>query len=108
MKTSAHSCPRPRLVLAPEDYKCRRRERRLERTLQSEAEVRAWADHHGFALRVLNDGQHWLLQKTGFVAEWWPSSAKLAINHDYLRAFYAPHWPDVVAALASREPARTP
>lgn len=90
---------RGRRALAPDDYKRRRRGRRLQRTLQAEAAVRAWAQKHGFALRVLNGGHHWILEKAGLFAEWWPSSAKLALNRDYLRTLHAPHWPDVKAVL---------
>ncbi|MFB3905368.1 MAG: hypothetical protein ACE15E_18120 [Acidobacteriota bacterium] len=90
---------RGRPALAPDDYRRRRRGRRLKRTLQAEAAVRAWAQKHGLALRVLNGGHHWIFEKAGLVAEWWPSSAKLALNRDYLRTFHAPHWPDVEAVL---------
>jgi hypothetical protein len=90
---------RGRPALTPDDYKRRRRERRLERTLHAEAAVQAWARKQGFALRVLNDGHHWILEKPGLVAEWWPSSARLALNRNYLGAFHAPHWPDVKAVL---------
>src|SRR5207247_3556726 len=87
---------RRRVVLSPDDYKRQRRERRMQRTSHSEAQIRAWAEQHGCSLRVLNDGNHWLFQKPGFMAEWWPSSAKLAVNRDYLRTHHAPHWADVV------------
>jgi hypothetical protein len=90
---------RNRPVLAPGEYKRRRRERRMERTLHSEAVVRGWADQHGFTLRVLNNGHHWILEKPGIFAEWWPRSAKLALNRDYLRTYHAPHWPDVALTL---------
>jgi len=90
---------RGRPALTPDGYRRRRRGWRLERTLQAEAAVRAWARKHGFALRVLNGGHHWILEKAGLVAEWWPSSGKLALNRDYRRTFHAPHWPDVEAVL---------
>jgi len=86
-------------VLAPREYMRHQRERRKKRTLQSESAVRAWAEKHGFALRVLNDGHHWIFQKPGLFAEWWPSSAKLAINRNYSRGFHAPHWPEVAQTL---------
>jgi hypothetical protein len=86
-------------VLSPDEYKRQRRERRKERTLQSESAVRAWASQHGLSLRVLNGGHHWLLERPGFVAEWWPSSAKLAINRDYLYTFHTPNWQGVVDVL---------
>jgi hypothetical protein len=50
-------------------------------------------------LRVLNDGHHWLFQKPGFMAEWWPSSARLAVNRDYGRHIHAPHWAEVATEL---------
>jgi hypothetical protein len=90
---------RGRPVLSPDEYKKQRRERRMERTSRLESEVRAWAERHGCSLRVLNDGHHWLLQKPGFVAEWWPSSARLAVNRDYGSDIHAPHWAEVVAVL---------
>jgi len=71
----------------------------MERTARQEDEVRAWTGRYGVSLRVLNDGHHWLFQKPGFMAEWWPSSANLAVNRDYLRTHHAPHWADVVAVL---------
>lgn len=86
-------------ALTPDEYKRRRRERRIDRTARLESEVRAWAERHGCTLRVLNGGQHWLFQRPGFTAEWWPSSAKLALNRDYLRAVHTPHWPEVSHVL---------
>jgi hypothetical protein len=90
----------------PIEYKRRRRERRIKRTGQSEAEVRRWAEQRGLALRVLNDGNHWLFQKAGFVAEWWPSSAKLVMDRNYDRDHHAPHWAEVRAALEPHLTAR--
>ncbi|MEI6784911.1 MAG: hypothetical protein WCQ21_28780 [Verrucomicrobiota bacterium] len=88
-----------RRVLSPEEYKRQRRDRRMERTSRLESQVRAWAEGHGCSLRVLNDGHHWLFQKPGFMAEWWPSSARLAVTRDYGRYIHAPQWTDVVAVL---------
>ena len=33
------------------------------------------------------------------MAEWWPSSAKLAANRAYDRDHHAPHWADVMVVL---------
>ncbi len=72
-----------------------RHARRLHRNLHYEAHVREWCRGHGFALRISNEGHHWQLTKDKFVAEWWPSSAKLVFNkqwnqgchcHDYRQA----------------------
>jgi len=99
MKSSPPPSRHNRRVLPPEEYKKQRRERRLERTSRLEAQVRAWAEQHGCSLRVLNDGHHWLLERPGFVAEWWPSSARLAVNREYGRYIHAPHWAEVAAEL---------
>ena len=90
----------------PHEYRRQRRDRRLHRNLDVAAEAQAWAARHGFTLRVLNDGHHWLFQKPGLVAEWWPSSAKLVLNRDYLHDQHAPHWPQVAMLLANSLPAR--
>ena len=99
MKDRMHFRKRNCPVLGPDDYMRLRRQRRMERTANSESAVRGWAEKHGLELRVLNDGHHWILEKPGMFVEWWPSSAKLAINRDYHRTFHTPHWKDVVAVL---------
>jgi hypothetical protein len=88
-----------RRILTPEEYKRQRRERRMQRTASLEEQVTAWAEMQGLSLRVLNDGHHWVFQKPGFMAEWWPSSAKLVVNRDYGRDIHAPHWAEVMNAL---------
>ncbi len=87
------------VLLAPDEYMRRRRARRMDRTAQLEAQVQEWARRHGCTLRVLNDGHHWLFQKTGFIAEWWPSSAKLVLNRIYERNFHVPEWTGVIPFL---------
>jgi hypothetical protein len=34
----------------------------------------------GTTLRITNEGHHWQIADGGFLAEWWPSSAKLVIG----------------------------
>jgi hypothetical protein len=87
------------IVAAPDEYMRQRRARRMDRTARIESQVQDWARRHGRTLRGLNDGHHWLFQKSGFVAEWWPSSAKLVLDRDYPRDFHAPHWADVERVL---------
>jgi hypothetical protein len=99
MKSSPPPRRRERRFLLPEEYKKQRRERRMERTSRLEAQARVWAERYGCSLRVLNDGHHWLFQKPGFMAEWWPSSARLAVNRDYDRHIHAPHWAEVLTEL---------
>ena len=80
----------------------------MERTSRLEEQVRVWAAGHGCSLRVLNDGHHCLFQKPGFLAEWWPSSARLAVNRDYGRHIHAPHWAELVTELEQRLGAASP
>ena len=108
MKSLAPPRRRDHRILSPEEYKKQRRERRMERTSHLEDQVRVWAEGHGCSLRVLNDGHHWLFQQPGFMAEWWPSSARLAVNRDYGSDIHAPHWADVVTVLEQRLGAATP
>jgi hypothetical protein len=108
MKSSLASRRRDRPVLSPEEYKKQRRERRMERTSHLEDQVRVWDERHGCSLRVLNDGHHWLFQKPGFIAEWWPSSAKLAVNRDNGSDIHAPHRAEVVTVLEQRLAAASP
>jgi hypothetical protein len=79
-----------------------RRERRLNRNTNVAHEARTWADQHGFTLRVNNGEHHWIWQKGSFVAEWWPSSAKLVLNRDYARSFDAYDWTMVVPFLENK------
>ena len=69
--------------------------RRLSANLEQEANVRRWCGQRGLTLRITNEGHHWQIADGGFLAEWWPSSAKLVIGkkwhdgihcHDYKQA----------------------
>jgi hypothetical protein len=72
-----------------------RHERRLYANLEQEAKVREWCRQRGLTLRITNNGHHWQFANSSFLAEWWPSSAKLVIGkswqhgihcHDYKQA----------------------
>ena len=59
---------------------------RLSIALSLQGVVEDWAKRNGFTLRISNGGHHWKL--TGpFIAQWWPSSAKLVFGNG---------WPDGV------------
>ena len=60
-----------------------RHRRRLGKNLSEEKIVRQWCTNNGFALRITNDGHHWQFVKNDFLAEWWPSSAKLVIDKQW-------------------------
>jgi len=85
--------------LTPLDYKRERRQRRMRRNVDVRGDVEAWAARHGFSLRVNNDGHHWMFHKHGFLAEWWPSSAKLVFNRDYHHDLHAHDWRQVTNEL---------
>jgi hypothetical protein len=69
----------------PGEAAMERHDRRLSVALDCEAIMRAWAAERGLTVRILNRGHHWLFEKVGFIAEWWPSSAKLVVNRRYER-----------------------
>lgn len=79
----------------------RRRERRMDRNLARERTARQWADKQGFEFAIHNDGHHWVLKKPGLFVEWWPSSAKLVLNRDYVHDFHIHDWQQVIAKLQS-------
>ena len=99
-----------------------RHTRRLHGNLRCESEVREWCRTRGFNLRITNEGHHWQLNKNKFVAEWWPSSAKLVFNkqwnkgchcHDYRqalelieRAYIKPQQPNAESGLDFRRSSR--
>src|SRR5207253_9170650 len=60
--------------------------RRLSANLEQEANVRRWCGQRGLTLRITNEGHHWQIADGGFLAEWWPSSAKLVIGKKIGRA----------------------
>ena len=57
-----------------------RHARRLSANLEQEANVRRWCEQRALTLRITNEGHHWQITDGGFLAEWWPSSAKLVIG----------------------------
>jgi len=62
-----------------EDFRTRHA-RRLTANLEQEATVRRWCQQRGLTLRIKNGGHHWQITGRAFLAEWWPSSAKLLIG----------------------------
>jgi len=92
----------PRDPLAPREYMRQRRQRRLERNRSAADRARTWAEQNDFTFRVNNEGHHWIWQKGGFFAEWWPSSAKLVFNRDYDRSCHAHDWTAVIPFLENK------
>lgn len=79
--------------------------RRLRTNLSYRKEVEGWARRNGYALQIKNEGHHWLFERDGFVAEWWPSSAKLVLNRDYPHGLHVHDWRQAASVLAQRAPA---
>ena len=94
---------RNRPPLEPRDYMRRRRERRLDRNTNAAHEAMVWAARNGFVLRMYNEGHHWIWQKGEFVAEWWPSSAKLVLNRCYDDSLHVHDWSGVLSVLQKRD-----
>jgi len=86
----------------PGEHYADRHARRLQTNLSAEAVVRSWADENGLRLRINNAGHHWIFDRPGFFAEWWPSSAKLVINRQYQRGIHVHDWTQAEVQLARR------
>lgn len=86
---------RSKLVPYREDeHASDRHARRLTVNLSYEADVRAWCEARGLALKIGNEGHHWTFKRPtdGWVAEWWPSSAKLVIGRRYDNGIHVHDW----------------
>lgn len=79
-----------------------RHERRLVTNLRHEGIVKDWCAKHGVDLKITNDAHHWTFSKNGFVAEWWPSSAKLVFQHRYTKGVHAHDYSQVLAEFCKR------
>lgn len=63
---------------AGESYSHRHADR-LATALSSREVLEQWCKARGFTLKISNEGHHWKLVGP-FLAEWWPSSAKLVFD----------------------------
>jgi hypothetical protein len=57
--------------------------------------IRERAADRGLTLRILNSGHHYIFEGTGFLGEWWPSSAKLVFNKQWKRGVHCHAWDQV-------------
>jgi len=76
-----------------------RHSRRLDANLGHEAEVVAWCAPRDITLEVKNNGHHWIFKKGRWLAEWWPSSAKLVFNRKYQRGVHVHDWQQAVREI---------
>lgn len=84
----------------PGEAPINRHARRLALNLSGEAEVRGWSDENGLTLRIKNQGHHWIFERLGFFAEWWPSSAKLVIGKRYREGVHVHDWKQAQTVIA--------
>lgn len=63
-----------------------RHQRRFDtaNSASSLSQLRGFCEQRGFKLRVLNRGEHFIIQAgRDQVAQWWPRTAKLIIRHQW-------------------------
>jgi len=77
-----------------------RHARRLNGAIDFQEVLREWCLRNGFTLKIRNDGHHWILQGV-FLAEWWPSSAKLVFNKRWDRGVHC-HDVEQLATIVSK------
>lgn len=53
-------------------------------------------------LRICNQGHHWIFERPGFFAEWWPSSARLVLFHKYDAGIHAHDHAQVMREIGRR------
>lgn len=65
--------------------------------------MRTWARLRGLELRVTDGGQHWQFRGrhngNKFMADWWPSSAKLIVNQKWDNGIHAHDYQQVIDLL---------
>jgi hypothetical protein len=99
-----HKPPVPATLIQPlpDETFQQRHARRLQTNLAGEAELRSWADENGIVFEIKNNGHHWIFKKPGFLAEWWPSSAKLVIAKRWNHGIHCHDWKQVQVVLAGQ------
>ena len=81
-----------------EDFRTRHA-RRLSANLEREDEVRRWCEQRRLTLRITNEGHHWQITDGGFLAEWWPSSAKLVIGKHWQKGIHCHDYKQVLKVI---------
>lgn len=70
-----------------------RHARRLETNVAQFAdEARKWADARDVQFKITNDGHHWKFDREGKRVEWWPSSAKCVVDHQWRNGIHVHDW----------------
>ena len=99
------SAGRPQVVpYVPGEDSGDRHDRRLRANLEMESDAAIAAHAIGLKLRIANAGNHWMFTKDGFVADWWPSSAKLVVNKRWSRGVHCHDWQQALREIEKQMP----
>jgi len=74
------------------EHHSERHSRRLVANLNEAVVVGEWSKKNGISFKIKNHGHHWIFTKGRWLAEWWPSSAKLVINRRYGNGTHVHDW----------------
>lgn len=81
----------------PADRHARRLQANVE---QGRTEVERWCEEQGVGFEVKNGGHHWIFRRGDWIAEWWPSSAKLVVQRCYGDGMHVHDWKQAMRLLA--------
>ncbi len=88
----------------PDEDASHRHQRRLGVAHGFEDRLLDFCKEHGLTLTKKNDGQHWIFQGTGrFLAEWWPSSAKLVFGKKWDKSIHCHDAEQLILLLLRRK-----
>lgn len=86
----------------PGERPASRHKRRLETNIAIALDLAKWTAEKGVTLRICNAGHHWIFERPGLFAEWWPSSAKLVFEHRYQHGIHAHDHAQVMREIGKR------
>lgn len=79
-----------------------RHDRRKDSATAMEAELATFCATNRCTLSITNERHHWKITRGRYIAEWWPSTAKLVLDRRYRHGIHAHDVFQVMAILASR------
>lgn len=79
-----------------------RHDRRFNAALELQNHVKDWCEKNNVILKINNEGHHWIFTKTNFIAEWWPSSAKLIFNKQWKNGIHCHDYSQVLALIEQK------
>jgi hypothetical protein len=85
-----------------------RHNRRKKTANDLEDKLRAFAKQNAFEFKVTNNGHHFTLKKGKFIAEWWPSTAKLVINKRWSQGIHCYDYKQMIKMIRSHMPGDEP